>query len=363
VVSAPETDLPRYRFSLRIPHLGDDRISIPVYRLLLISMFTEPTFGATCMKTSASSAAKVRPKTRSKINDQSAREIRDHFRCFLVQQKGSHRMNTTQRSSGPNIPSRVAILALPAFALMLTFVGSTPAFADEGNAGISDPNGYGCGSPSSIASSGVASQACSYNSGAVSGTLAAVANLGNGSLGASSSFFASELGVNPIPLSASSELIYNFMVSGVSTGTADFTLEAQGQNTCINEQCLAAALLTSSNLQNVAIGNGTSFFNVSEQIANGQLTFGFSLSTQVECATIVANSCGASSDFIDTVNITGAQVFDANGNLVSNAVLTSDSGYNPNAGTSVSAPEPSALSLLCVGVLGLVGLAAKKAHI
>ena len=65
---------------------------------------------------------------------------------------------------------------------------------------------------------------------------------------------------------------------------------------------------------------------------------------------------GSDSSFLSSARLTGIQVFDSNGQAVSDFTITSGSGtlYGP-AGV-VAVPEPSALLMLCVGLLCLAGL-------
>jgi hypothetical protein len=54
---------------------------------------------------------------------------------------------------------------------------------------------------------------------------------------------------------------------------------------------------------------------------------------------------------LDPAAITGVQVFNSDGSLVSGATLISESGFNPNASAAVAAPEPGGLMILGLAML------------
>jgi hypothetical protein len=164
----------------------------------------------------------------------------------------------------------------------------------------------------------------------------------------------------------------------VTNGTAQFDISAPGIITCagcsggagqsaalfidgsgesINGGALGPATL-------IGLANGANNLVVDTSVANGtaQLFFGLELVAGCDGGPgYTGPACTSSADFLDPLSITGASVYDANGNLVSGASLLSDSGFNPNAGTPVPAPEPSSLLMLGTGLLVLIGIAKAKA--
>lgn len=169
---------------------------------------------------------------------------------------------------------------------------------------------------------------------------------------------------------------YNFSVTGVTNGTAQFDISAPGIIGCGgcssfpggqafgyfidgNGESINGAppgLATSTPLS-----NGANELVVDTSINNGTTDLFFGLEIGTSCGSVgddinPGTPCTASSDFLDPMSVTGATVYDANGNLVTNASLVSESGFNPNAGTAVPAPEPTSLPLLGLGLVALIGL-------
>jgi hypothetical protein len=267
--------------------------------------------------------------------------------------------------------NRVVILAVPALLFMLGSAAFAPIFADSLVLTQVGGGGQGAGGcpVSQTVTSGAASISCTFDN---TGTIfdnSVMGNLATGVFGAEASVDAT-LGSGGTPESIF-QVTYDFAVSGVSNGTAQFDISANG---ILTSSPLGSATAEFNNLGGSAItvngsaapadtplGSGLSNIIVTTNIVNGTTQLQFLLS-------VVATCCGqnppqgqANADFLDPTSITGASVFDANGNLISGASLVSDSGFNPNAGTPIPAPEPSSLLLLGAGLLALIGTAKLKA--
>ncbi|WP_263365004.1 PEP-CTERM sorting domain-containing protein [Edaphobacter acidisoli] len=185
---------------------------------------------------------------------------------------------------------------------------------------------------------------------------------------------------------ASAALLYNF-TSSVQSGTAVIDLSVTG-NASVSTTGMPSSICPASTpckaVAEVGIASGESFngapsgttedvlANISNSgsasapsgpiqivvpISGGIADLSFNLTTLAECPALTALqisggiSCTAIANYLDPLTITGASVYDVNGNLVSNATLISDTGYSPPA----SVPEPSSMFLLGTGI-PLLGL-------
>jgi hypothetical protein len=86
-------------------------------------------------------------------------------------------------------------------------------------------------------------------------------------------------------------------------------------------------------------------------------------SLQLEAAVSTDNVIGTldeTVDFLDTATLAGVQVFDSQGNLVNDAIITSDSGFTyPSAPTS-AVPEPIVMPVAGLFLIGIVFLTRRR---
>lgn len=213
------------------------------------------------------------------------------------------------------------------------------------------------------------------------GFASAVGSLAGGTMGTSVSLtnFQDPVGTNTASADASTHLSYNFaMPTNLNGDTVLFSLgvlgaslqSCGGTGACIEVQALTQLSLAGNTAENfVGLGSGSEGVNlpsgetgleVSTLISNGSANLDLLLSSQVFCFVSTSNICSGSSDFIDPLSITGAQVLDSSGVAVSGISIVSDSGFNPNA-SAIATSEPSSLLLLGFGLLALIGIAKGKA--
>lgn len=190
---------------------------------------------------------------------------------------------------------------------------------------------------------------------------------------------------------ASAAILYNF-TSSVSNGTAVFDLNVTGSSSVSNNAFPGSICPATTPCQAVAgigIASGESFVgapsgttedvlaNISNSgstgspsgpiqivvpISDGIANLSFSLAAQAYCPSLTllqkenAIFCIATADYLDPLTITGASIYDSNGNLIPNATLVSQSGFSL---TSAATPEPSSIFLFGTGV-SLLGLATRR---
>lgn len=96
--------------------------------------------------------------------------------------------------------------------------------------------------------------------------------------------------------------------------------------------------------------------NLLVPLIGGQASFGLSMMADARCAsgTEVGTTCSSTIDFFSSARFLAATVFDASGNLVLGASLSSSSGFNYLAGVN---PHPAPVPVPVSGMLLLSGLA------
>lgn len=161
------------------------------------------------------------------------------------------------------------------------------------------------------------------------------------------------------------------ITTALSAGTIVFTLAIDGtEQYSSSPECASlfcgggSAYMTLTNNSESFVGgtgstwylpSGQSTVQISTPVTAGNSVFAFNLTAAGACAAFTSvevaagDSCSANFDFLDPTTITGAAVYDANGNLIPGATVVSQSGYSPPINTS----EPSSLLLLGFGLLGL----------
>jgi len=265
----------------------------------------------------------------------------------------------------------VLLLALPG--LMLPGTAGADSLTTAGNAFgqcTNITNGTSCYATGS-----------GYFSGTFTAT--AVGSLATGTMGTSASiqnFQLQNLSVSngdEVSTDAVVSMSYEFdEPTSLDGGTVVFSIDLSGETsaTCPSPSCNnltaqtellllspseEAFLGLGSGSGTVVLPNGETDLEVSSTIDDGVANLNLFLESLVICNVQgLGTVCTASSDFLDPLSITGASVYDANGNLVSGASVVSESGFNPNG--AITAPEPPGLLLLGIGLLGIGVLSSRR---
>ena len=222
---------------------------------------------------------------------------------------------------------------------------------------------------------GTTSASCSTTSssgGTQPASASAVASLTSLSIGADAEFSLSSVpsgGFLAGSSTAGAEIGYLLDVTGgpssgtiVLSVTTNGTLQVSQSNPCndcvestyadLQMASYSADLSTYYGGQDIgAPANGTNVYTFSLPYDNGTAFVEELLSVKASCQSN-EGTCDASANFLDTVQVTGAQIYDSSGNLVSGAVIETDWGLNLYP--PVSVPEPATLSLigLCLAGVG-----------
>jgi len=241
---------------------------------------------------------------------------------------------------------------------------AAPMFGDSLNLQPSSPYGT-C--PNTTITSESATATCSPATGNVSGLAGAstaAGDLATGTFGASTTIVNIDSASTGGEGQAYVEVVYDFSVTGTSSGTADFDVMLSGllstTQCAVGVDCIVAADLDYPGATatiggvpqpsgGIGLSGGVTNLVITTPVSNSATQL--ELTLQVTAACEVLGACTATSDFLDPASITGASVYDSDGNLVSDATLVSESGFNPNAGSFVPTPEPSFVVPMALGLL------------
>ena len=170
-----------------------------------------------------------------------------------------------------------------------------------------------------------------------------------------------------------------FVDAGPTTGFLQLVFEVDGTfNVDVVAQSATSPVLTAYTAVGISV-NGNSFYSktlfddgsISKfgnlvydvPYSSGNLNLNVEFRGTYSCGGANnkgAESCDISSDFLNSAIIAGVNVFDADMNEIADAVLSSQSGFDYQAGYDVSAvPVPAALPLFLSGLAAL-GFAARR---
>jgi hypothetical protein len=191
--------------------------------------------------------------------------------------------------------------------------------------------------------------------------------LGVADLAAASCFAFSFFGC-PMSMGASSTASFSDTLSisnAPSLGFIQLLLKSTGGTLCTAGgfgspmNCAASVEVTDQNGNSFFLLNGgNATIDTYSYSGTSDIPLSLSMLGQAGCSVGVNPDfgtvrCVAIVNFKDTLEVTGINVLDANGNLVAGADITAASGTNYNAGVS-PVPEPSSVMLLASGFLMLL---------
>lgn len=256
---------------------------------------------------------------------------------------------------------------------------AAPTIADSVSTNVAVNSEQSCSV--SGAFSGNSSAACLASFLGESGTASAVASQASGTIGALAGFSTTNGHITSTgDTSSEAGMTYDFSVAnGPPSGTITLSVTTSGTSQVAYNGCgpsgpqfcsgFAGSVLTSEellngsvvSLSNTPLSSGMTTMQVqipySQAMVPSESLFLF-LDAGCNEAAQGPGTCNATANFFDTVQITGAQVFDSSGVLVPGAIVISESGFNPNGG-AVSVAEPGALALLVPGMYALGALRRK----
>jgi hypothetical protein len=190
---------------------------------------------------------------------------------------------------------------------------------------------------------------------------------------------------------ASAALLYDF-ASSVSSGTAVINLSVTGSSsvsTTLFPDSICPASTPCEAVAGIGIASSESFVGAAPgttedilafilnsgstgapsgpiqivvPISGSIADFSVTLSALAECPSLTALqasegiSCSATADYLDPLTMSGASIYDSNGDFVPGATLASPSGLTLS---SAATPEPSSIFLLATGV-SLLSLATRR---
>ncbi len=260
----------------------------------------------------------------------------------------------TKALRGGSVLARVALVVCFFLLIPATWADSVTLLAETG-----ENSTFTCTSSATPTASCAGGLSASATGSLVTGTVGATAG-----------------GTGPLPnlpgqtnwvASSQADISYTYTVTGVTNGTIVTTVSSTGTTSSSASGLAEAAISIPTTESFQGLGSATSFLlpngastvQIVTPVSAGIATFSFDLGAFAQCppaSPLTGLSCSATADYLDPVTITSVAVYDANGNLVQNATLTSQSGFSP----TVAMPEPSSFLLLGTSLLVLVGLTLKK---
>jgi hypothetical protein len=151
-------------------------------------------------------------------------------------------------------------------------------------------------------------------------------------------------------------------IGGMSHGTFQFSYLFDGSEACVGNlaTCTTAGgfNLNGNGLTIASVnsqGSGSPFFEATVDVpfSSGGVGIGATLTEGATCYTSYGGDCTALVNFSNTAMLGDAVVLDSNGNIVPDATITSQSGYDYTQSLVESTPEPGTLGMIVFGLTAL----------